>query len=64
MLTPKEEKQYFHLLPEYRVAFAWSYKEIPGLDPKVAIDNLAIRKVVLPKKQPQRCFSSRTDTRN
>jgi len=31
-------------------------KEIPGLDAKVAVHNLAIRKGVLPKKQPQQRF--------
>ena len=56
MLMPEEEKKYFHLLSEYRDVFAWSYKEMPGLDPKVAVHNLAIRKGVLPKKQPQQCF--------
>jgi len=25
------------LLSEYKDVFAWSYKEMPGLDPKVAI---------------------------
>jgi len=53
---PKEEKQYFHLLSEYRDVFAWSYKEMPGLDPKVTVHNLATRKGVSPKKQPQQCF--------
>ena len=50
MLMPKEEKQYFHLLFEYRDVFAWSYKEMPGLDLKVAVHNLAIKKGVSPKK--------------
>jgi len=50
MLTPKEEKHYFHLVFEYRDVFAWSYKEMPDLDPNVALHNLAIRKGVSPKK--------------
>jgi len=54
MLTPKEEKHYFRLLSEYRDVFAWSYKEMLGLDPKVAVHNFAIKKGVSPKKQPQR----------
>jgi len=56
MLILEEEKQYFHLLYEYRDVFAWSYKEMLTLDPKVAVHNLAITKGVSPKKQPQRCF--------
>ena len=56
MLMPEEDKQYFRLLSEYRNVFAWSNKEMPGLDPKVTVHNLAIRKGVSPKKQPQRHF--------
>ena len=48
----EEEKGYFHLLSEYRDVFAWSYKEVCGLDPKVAVHNLAIRKGISRKKQP------------
>ena len=36
MLTPDEEKKYFHLLSEYKDLFTWSYKEMSGLNPKVA----------------------------
>jgi len=56
MLTPVEEKQYFHLLSKYRDVLARSYRKRPDLDPKVTIHNFAIRKGVSPKKQPQRCF--------
>jgi len=56
MLTPEEWKQYFHLLYEYRDVFVWSYKEMLGLEPKVVVHNLAIRKGVSHKKQPQRRF--------
>ena len=50
---PKEEKQYFDLLLEYKDVFSWSYKEMSGLDPKVAIHRLYIKKGISPKKQPQ-----------
>jgi len=56
MLTPEEEKQFFHLLSAYRDVFPWSYKKMHGLNPKVTVHNLAIRKVAWPKKQPQRRF--------
>jgi len=55
-LTPEEEKQYSELLSEYKDVFAWSYKEMPGLDPKVAVHRLSIKKGISPKKQPQRRF--------
>jgi len=51
--TPKEEREYFDLLPEYKDMFAWVYKEMPGLDPKIVIHRLSIKKGMLPKKQPQ-----------
>jgi len=53
LLTPKEEKEHFNLLLEYKDMFAWSYKEMRGLDPKVTVHRLSLRKSVLPKKQSQ-----------
>jgi len=44
------------LLSEYKDVFAWSYKEIPGLDPKVAVNRLSIESGISPKKQPQQRF--------
>jgi len=52
LLTPEEESQYFNLLSEYKDVFAWSYKEMPGLNPKVAVHRLSIKRGVSPKKQP------------
>ncbi|KAL0457935.1 UNVERIFIED_CONTAM: hypothetical protein Slati_0420700 [Sesamum latifolium] len=54
LLSPEEENQYFKTLDEYRDVFAWTYKEMPGLDPKVAIHHLSIRHGVRPIKQSQR----------
>ena len=50
LLTSKEEKEYFNLLCEYKDVFAWSYQEIHGLDPKVAVLRLSTRKDVSVKK--------------
>jgi len=55
-LTLEEEKQYLELLSEFKDVFAWSYKEMPGLDPKVAVHRLSVKKSISPKKQPQRRF--------
>ncbi|KAG9446294.1 hypothetical protein H6P81_012422 [Aristolochia fimbriata] len=41
---------------EYKDVFAWSYTEMPGLDPTVAIHKLAIKSGVKPIKQSQRRF--------
>ena len=39
---------------EYRDCFAWSYKEMPGLDPRVATHKLAIDPRFRPIKQQSR----------
>ena len=56
LLTLEEESKYFELLMEYKDVFAWTYKEMPGLDPTVAVHLLAIKQGVRPIKQAQRRF--------
>ena len=56
LLSPEEEKLYLEFLSEYKDVFAWSYKEISGLDPKVAVNCLSIKRGIPLKKQPQRRF--------
>ncbi|PIN24522.1 DNA-directed DNA polymerase [Handroanthus impetiginosus] len=53
LLSLDEEKKYFDILFEYRDVFAWTYKEILGLDPKVAIHQLGIRHGTRAVKQSQ-----------
>ena len=36
--------------------FAWSYEEMPGLDPAVVVHKLAVREDVLPMKQGKRIY--------
>ncbi|XP_060200095.1 uncharacterized protein LOC132628316 [Lycium barbarum] len=55
-LTGDEEDTYMEILKEYRDVFAWSYKEMPGLDPKVAVHHLAVKNGAHPVKQAQRYF--------
>ncbi|KAL0345824.1 UNVERIFIED_CONTAM: hypothetical protein Sradi_4413700 [Sesamum radiatum] len=43
-LTQEEEDAYIKLLHEFKDVFAWSYKEMPGLDPKVAVHHLIVKK--------------------
>ncbi|KAL0427681.1 UNVERIFIED_CONTAM: hypothetical protein Slati_2942900 [Sesamum latifolium] len=54
-LTQEEEEAYIMLLHEFKDMFAWSYKEMPGLDPKVAVHHLS-KKGARPVKQGQRRF--------
>jgi hypothetical protein len=53
-LTQEERESYRSFLMEYGDCFAWSYKEMPGLDPCVATHKLAIDPQVRPVKQPKR----------
>ena len=39
------------ILMEYKVVFAWSYKEMTGLDPKVVVHHLSVRHGIHPIKQ-------------
>ncbi|CAL2256249.1 unnamed protein product [Prunus armeniaca] len=43
LLNPSEEESYHKLLLEYKDVFAWTYKEIPCLDPKVAVHHLTVK---------------------
>ncbi|KAL0413541.1 UNVERIFIED_CONTAM: Transposon Tf2-12 polyprotein [Sesamum radiatum] len=53
LLSPEKEEQYFKTLGEYRYVFAWTCKEMLGLDPKLAIHHLGIRHgAVLEVKYP------------
>ena len=56
LLTPEEEEGYLKLLVEYKDVFAWTYKEMPGLNPSIALHHLAVKKGVRPVKQAQRRF--------
>ncbi|KAA0054065.1 hypothetical protein E6C27_scaffold318G001370 [Cucumis melo var. makuwa] len=55
-LSDDDENEYVNLLKEYRGVFAWSYKEMHGLDPKVVVYLLAIKPEHQPVKQVQRRF--------
>ncbi|KAG9458862.1 hypothetical protein H6P81_003370 [Aristolochia fimbriata] len=55
-LSVTEETNYMSLLNEYKDVFSWSYTEMHGLDPTVAIHKLAIKSGVKPIKQSQRRF--------
>nr|GLL35822.1 uncharacterized protein LOC109150426 [Ipomoea trifida] len=56
LLSNEDEEIYVALLKEYIDVFAWTYKEMPGLDPKVVVHRLAMKKACRPVKQAQRRF--------
>jgi hypothetical protein len=54
-LTLQEQESYRQFLIEFWDCFAWSYKEMPGLDPRLATHKLAIDPQFRPvKQQPHR----------
>ena len=42
-LSHSEEKSYFEFSLEYKDVFAWTYKEMPSLDPKVVVHQLMVK---------------------
>ncbi|XP_060190648.1 uncharacterized protein LOC132619910 [Lycium barbarum] len=58
LLAVDEESAYVELHKEYKDVFAWSYKEMPGLDPNVAVHHLAVKNGTRPIKQAQRRYRS------
>ncbi|KAL0539564.1 hypothetical protein IC582_023780 [Cucumis melo] len=55
-LSDNDENEYVNLLKAYKDVFAWSYKKMPGLDPKVVVHRLVIKPEHRPVKQAQRRF--------
>nr|GLL33646.1 uncharacterized protein LOC109150426 [Ipomoea trifida] len=56
LISNEDEEIYVKLLKEYIDVFAWTYKEMADLDPKVAVHRLAVKKACRPVKQAQRRF--------
>ena len=42
-LSDGNENKYVSLVKSYKDVFTWSYKKIPGLDPKLVIHHLTIK---------------------
>ena len=51
-----ELPEYVSFLREFVDCFAWSYAEMPGLDPKIAVYKLNLQENIKPIKQGQRRF--------
>ena len=51
-----ELPEYVSFFREFVYCFAWSYAEMPGLDPKIAVHKLNLQKNIKPVKQGQRRF--------
>jgi len=55
-ILPTEKKDLIALVWEYIDVFAWSYEDMSGLDPQVAMYHLNIKPDAKPVKQQQRQF--------
>jgi hypothetical protein len=55
-LSKESKEEYHKFLSANKDVFAWSYEEMPGLDPAVVVHKLAVRKDVPPVKQGQRRY--------
>ncbi|XP_050233301.1 uncharacterized protein LOC126681792 [Mercurialis annua] len=55
-------EQLIALLMEFRDCFAWSYEEMPGLDPDIAEHKLPLKSGFRPFRQPPRRMSREVDT--
>jgi ribonuclease HI/transposase InsO family protein len=62
-LTEEERENYKALLYRNRDIFAWSYKEMPGLDVDVAVHRLSINPTYRPVKQAHRRFHPDLESR-
>ncbi|KAM1212301.1 hypothetical protein ACFX2G_003942 [Malus domestica] len=58
LLNADEIEKYYQLLLEYKDVFAWTYKEMPGLDPIIVVHHLAIKPGTRPIKQTQKRYRS------
>ncbi|MCO5560567.1 hypothetical protein L7F22_014182 [Adiantum nelumboides] len=50
-LEPEEEKELIEILQEFRDVFAWSYKDLKGVDPAVCQHTIPLRDDAKPSKQ-------------
>ncbi|KAM1206144.1 hypothetical protein FF1_006824 [Malus domestica] len=58
LLSADEIEKYYQLLLEFKDVFAWTYKEMPGLDPIITVHHLAVKPGTRPIKQTQRRYRS------
>ena len=53
-LTSEQETKLIHLLMKYKVAFAWDYPDMKGIDPQLCTHHIYREKDARPVCQPQR----------
>ena len=56
-LSNEERKELVELLKDYKDCFAWSYEEMPGLAPEVALHRLAVQADAKAVQQAKRKYN-------
>ena len=57
----QEREQLVALLQKYRDVFAWTYDEMPGLDPRLVVHSLSVDPGIRPVVQPARVFHTEVE---
>jgi len=60
-LMAQEREQLVALLQKYRDVFAWTYNEMPGLDPGLVVHSLNVDPGISPVVQPTRVFHTEVE---
>ena len=60
-LVAQEKEQLVTLLQKYRDVFAWTYDEMPGLDPGLVVHSLNVDPGMRPVVQPARVFHTEVE---
>ena len=61
-MTIQEKEQLVTLLKEYMDVFAWTYDEMPSLDPGLVVHTFNVDLGVKPLIQPARVFHTNVET--
>ena len=60
-LSTKENEQLVELLKIYVDVFAWTYDEMPGLDPRLVVHSLNVDPRTKPVIKPTRVFHTKVE---
>ena len=58
-LNEEERKDLKELLTEFQEVFAWSYEDMPGIDPEIAQHHIDTHAHMIPVKQKLRCIRAK-----
>ena len=58
-LNKKERKDLKELLTEFQEVFAWSYEDMPSIDPKIALHHIGTHAHMVPIKQKLRRMTTK-----